>query len=355
MIDQDQIYIQRCFALSLRGFGTASPNPLVGAVIVKNGRVIGEGHHDKYGEAHAEVTAFENCIEDPEGATLYCNLEPCSHTQKQTPPCVDLVIAKKIARIVVANVDPNPQVAGQGLNKLNAAGIEVTSGVLEDRGAELNEVFFKWVTQKIPFIHLKVATTLDGKMATNTGDSKWISDPWARTEVHEMRLKYDAIMIGRETLNLDDPELSIRLVSSKGKIPKKIVVGNIANMNKNAKLFKDPENLILVGPSVNKSTYENCIELNDYDSVEGWKKVFQELADQKISSVLVEGGPTLLSTLLKNKLYDRLTQYCCPLLLGEGHSFFKDQHDSMKSAQRLELGSVKKIGTQVRMDFKPRA
>lgn len=342
MIDQDQIYIQRCFALALRGLGTASPNPLVGAVIVKNGSVIGEGHHEKYGQAHAEVMAFENCVEDPERATLYCNLEPCSHTQKQTPPCVDLVIEKKIARVVVANVDPNPQVAGQGLGKLNQAGIEVTSGVLEEKGAELNEVFFKWVTQKMPFIHLKIATTLDGKMATSSGDSKWISDAWARTEVHEMRLKYDAVMIGRETLNLDDPELSIRLVASKGKIPKKIVVGNVAHMNKDSKLFKDPENLI-------------CLEVEDYNSIEAWRKVFRELATQKISSILVEGGPTLLSTLLKYKLFDRLTQYCCPLLLGEGRSFYQDQLDSMKQAQRLELESVQKIGAQVRMDFRPQA
>lgn len=341
MIEQDEIYIQRCFALALRGLGTASPNPLVGAVVMKNGRVIGEGHHEKYGEAHAEVKAFEDCVEDPKGATLYCNLEPCSHTNKQTPPCVDLVISKKIARVVVANVDPNPEVAGRGLEKLSKAGIEITLGVLEEEGAKLNEVFFKWVTQKMPFIHLKIATTLDGKMATKSGESKWISDPWARTEVHEMRLKYDAVMIGRETLNLDDPELTIRLVSSKGKVGKKIVVGNPARMNKEAKLFQDPENLI-------------CLEVEDYSSKEAWKKAFQELAAQKISSVLIEGGPTLLSTLLKHQLYDRLTHYCCPLLLGEGRSFFQNQVDVMNQAQRLELESVQKIGTQVRMDFRPK-
>lgn len=338
MMDQDQIYIQRCLALAQRGLGTASPNPLVGAVLVKNGRVIGEGHHEVYGQGHAEVKAFENCTEDPKGATLYCNLEPCSHTNKQTPPCVDLVISKKVARVVVSNVDPNPEVAGRGLEKLSQAGIEITSGVLQEEGAQLNEVFFKWVTQKMPFIHLKIATTLDGKMATTSGDSKWISDPWARTEVHEMRLKYDAVMIGRETLNLDDPELSIRLVSSKGKIGKKIVVGNPAYMNKDAKLFKDPENLI-------------CLQVEDYSSKEAWEKALQGLAAQKISSILVEGGPTLLSSLLKHQLYDRFTHYCCPLLLGEGRSFYQDRLDSIKQAQRLELESVQKVGAQVRMDF----
>lgn len=355
MTDLDQIYIQRCFALALAGLGTASPNPLVGAVIVKNGRVIGEGHHEKYGQAHAEVKAFENCEEDPQGATLYCSLEPCSHTQKQTPPCVDLIIEKKISRVVVANQDPNPQVAGRGLTKLSEAGVEVTAGLLEEQGARLNEVFFKWVTQKMPFVHLKIATTMDAKMATNSGDSKWISDPWARIEVHEMRLKYDAVMIGRETLNLDDPELSVRLVSNKGKIPRKIVVGNASRMNKGAKLFKDPKNLILVGPSENKSFHENCLVLNDYGSIDGWKNVFQELAAQKVSSILVEGGPTLLSTLLKNQLYDRLTQYYCPLLLGEGRSFYQDQLDCIDQAQHLEFESVQRVGNQVRMDFRPKA
>lgn len=353
MIDQDHIYIQRCFVLALRGLGTASPNPLVGAVLVKSGRVLGEGYHEKYGGDHAERSAIKNCVEDPEGATLYCNLEPCSHTDKQTPPCVDLLIEKKIARVVVANMDPNPKVAGQGLAKLEQAGIEVCSGVLKDKGSELNEVFFKWMTEKIPFIHLKVATTLDGKMATSTGNSKWISDPWARTEVHEMRLKYDAVMVGRGTLNRDDPELSIRLVSSRGKIPKKIVVGNVNHMKRTTKLFQNPKDLILVGPAENKKLHENCVEMEDYESFEAWEKVFQNLAQQKISSILVEGGPTLLSTLLKKQLFDRLTHYCCPLLLGEGRSFYKAQLDSMQKAQRLKIESVQKIGNQIRMDFRP--
>lgn len=185
-IDEDRKYMARALELAVRGMGHTRPNPMVGAVIVKDGRVIGEGWHEQYGGPHAEVNAFNNCTEDPKGATLYVSLEPCSHYGK-TPPCADLIIQKDIDRVVTAMVDPNPLVAGKGIRKLRDAGIFVTVGVMEKEAKELNEVFLKYIQKHKPFVLYKAAMSLDGKTTCHTGESKWISSEDSREEVHVLR------------------------------------------------------------------------------------------------------------------------------------------------------------------------
>ncbi len=174
-VGNDEVFLKRCFELAAKGAGTVSPNPLVGTVIVKNGKVIGEGYHKKYGEPHAEVDAFNNSTEDVKGATLYCNLEPCCHTNKQTPPCVPLIINKKILRVVISNLDPNPEVSGEGIKQLRDAGIEVITDLLKNEGEELNKFYFNYVKKKIPYITLKVAQSIDGKISKSNNEQSWLT------------------------------------------------------------------------------------------------------------------------------------------------------------------------------------
>lgn len=335
----DEIYINHCFELAIQGIGTASPNPLVGAVVVKNEKIIGVGYHHKYGEVHAEPDALSNCTEDVEGSTLYCNLEPCCHTNKQTPPCTDLIIQRKIKRVVISNLDPNPAVAGKGVSKLRDAGIEVLVGVQQEQGLKLNEIFFKWIQTGLPFVHLKWAQTLDGKISTLSGDSKWISDELARTEVHQMRLKYDGVLIGRQTLNNDNPRLDIRHVDSKGKNPWKIIVGNRDKIDKTTLLSQNKDE---------KSLFVGSIE----DNKEAWKNMLRGLGEKKISSLLVEGGGKTLAALLKYDLFDKITVYIAPKILGHGMSYCDDQWQNIIQAKKLEIIESKMVGKQIRVDLK---
>ena len=203
-------YMNIAMDLAIKGIGTVSPNPLVGAVIVKDRKIVGEGFHQKAGEAHAEVNAVNSSAENLEGAILYTTLEPCCHTNKKTPPCTKLIIEKKFKTVVVANLDPNPSVAGKGIEALRRAGITVITDICKELGEEVNKIFFKNMRTGLPFIHIKQAMTLDGKTASHTGDSKWITSATARSEVHELRYQYDAIMVGSKTANLDNPDLTCR-------------------------------------------------------------------------------------------------------------------------------------------------
>ena len=206
----DEYYMRRAIALAQKGEGQVSPNPLVGAVIVKDGKIIGEGYHEHYGQPHAERNALANCIQSPEGATIYVTLEPCCHHGKQ-PPCTDALLAAGIRRVVIGSKDPNPLVHGKGIRILREHGVEVTEQVLQDECDEMNEVFFHYIQTKLPFVILKYAMTLDGKIATYTGASRWVTGEAARAHVHRMRNRYHAIMVGVGTVLADDPMLTCRL------------------------------------------------------------------------------------------------------------------------------------------------
>lgn len=217
----DEVYMRMALDLARKGKGWTTPNPLVGAIIVKGGRVIGQGYHQKYGQPHAEVNAIASAKEDVTGATLYVTLEPCSHFGK-TPPCSDLLIDKNIKRVVVGTLDPNPLVAGKGIERLRSNGIEVVTGVLEEESQKLNEIFIKYIVTKEPFVVMKNAMSLDGKIATVTGESQWISGESSRKQVHSLRHELAGIMVGIETIIKDDPQLTSRTLNSRN--PIRIVV-----------------------------------------------------------------------------------------------------------------------------------
>ena len=219
-MEQDIIYMKRALELAAKGRGYTNPNPMVGAVIVKNGKIIGEGYHERCGEGHAEVNAFRNATEDTEGADIYVTLEPCSHYGK-TPPCADLIVSKKIKRAIIGALDPNPLVSGRGIEKLKAAGIEVVTGVLAEESIALNEIFMKYIRDKEPFVLAKWAMSLDGKIACHTGDSQWISCEESRNEVQQLRHQMMGILVGVDTVITDNPRLTCRL--EHGKNPVRII------------------------------------------------------------------------------------------------------------------------------------
>lgn len=312
MLDED--YMLKAFELALKGKGTVSPNPLVGAVIVKNGSIISEGFHSKSGEAHAEVNAINNCKESVEGSTLYCTLEPCCHTNKKTGPCTKKIIEAKIGKIVIANFDPNPEVSGKGVEELRAFGIEVVTGVMSKYGEKINKIFFKYIKTGLPYIHLKQAMTLDGKTASNSGDSKWITSSIAREEVHDLRYEYDAVMVGSGTANADNPSLTCRKNDKVMKVPKRIIAGNLDNINKDINLFNDDYKTSTIVVQ-NKTNIENL----------------KELSNLGITSILLEGGCKLASSFIDEKLVDEVSYYIAPKLLGSGIPAYSNDKVSLMS------------------------
>ena len=356
-------YIKRCFSLARKGMGTVSPNPLVGSVIVKDNIILGEGNHEFYGGPHAEPNAIANCKEDRSGATLYCNLEPCCHTNKQTPPCVNTIIKNKIKRVVISNLDPNPNVSGNGVKLLEDAGLEVIVGVLEEEGRELNEAFFKFIQTNKPFVHIKLAQTLDGKIATDTGDSKWISNDSARVIVHEWRLKHDAVLVGRNTLSKDNPTLNIRMgVDSKGKVPYRIVMGSVDKMDLSFNLFSDKwSDRTIIATTV--KSYNNASDAQlEHIKNNGISVVFTELINGsmdlelllkklgklKITSVLVEGGKSVITSFINQKQYDKISFFVCPKIIGNGISYYENENlTNMKDAISFEKTRVENIDNQV--------
>lgn len=286
--------------------GQVSPNPYVGAVIVKDGKVIATGYHRGSGQAHAELDAINNAKESLEGATIYSNLEPCCHTNKKTPPCTQRLIKEKFAKVVISNLDPNPQVAGKGVQLLKDAGIEVITDVLKEEGALLNEVFFTHITKNRPFIHLKYAQTIDGKIATLTGDSKWITSEKSREFVHTQRNQYDAILIGAQTALNDNPKLTVRTQNSERPI-KRIILTN--------KLIHNSE-LLLLNDEYKNYTIQSILNSNlDLSSI--LRNLYKE---HGINSIYVEGGAKTLDLFIRDNLYDKLSIFIAPKIIGKGRS-----------------------------------
>jgi diaminohydroxyphosphoribosylaminopyrimidine deaminase/5-amino-6-(5-phosphoribosylamino)uracil reductase len=321
--------MKRAIQLAKKGRMTVSPNPMVGAVVVKDGKVIGEGFHLKKGESHAEVNALNSAHGSVEGATLYCTLEPCCHTKKTTPPCTDFIIEKKIKRVVVACLDPNPEVSGKGIEKLKSAGINIDSGILENEASDLNKVFFKNMKSGLPYIHLKAALTLDGRMCSSSGNSKWISSQEARDEVHYIRESYDSVMIGRKTLLADNPKLTARREGRITKNLKKIIVGNLSEEEIKLDLFKDK------GLVLNLYSAKTCFKGKKI-KLHFWEEALKDLYQDGICSILVEGGSSLLTSLIEQNHYDEATFYMTKKLVGNGKSLFEsDIIKDMKMAKAL--------------------
>ena len=297
-------FIKRCFQLAKNGLGNVSPNPLVGCVLVTNEQIIGEGFHQQYGGLHAEPNAILN-VKDSSlfpKSTLYVNLEPCSHHGK-TPPCADLIIEKGIKNVVICNLDPNPMVAGNGINKLQNAGINVITGVLEKEGLELNRRFFTFMTKKRPYIILKWAQTLDGFMdidRTANSSDYWITNNRLKTLVHKWRTEEDAIMVGTNTVQTDNPLLTARQWN--GKNPTRIVIDNSLRLDKNSAVFNSDAKTLVYTSKQEKS--KDTIEYIQTDFSNLVPNMLNDLYQRGIQSVIVEGGKELLSSFISANLWD---------------------------------------------------
>ena len=315
--------MQQALQIAAYAAGRTSPNPLVGAVIVKDGRVVGQGWHRKAGTEHAEIHALRQAGELAAGATIYVTLEPCSHYGR-TGPCSKALIDAGIQRVVIAMLDPNPLVAGKGVAMLKAAGIEVETGLLQAQAERLNEVFLKWIMTKMPFVVMKTAMTLDGKIATAAGNSKWISNEVSRRRVHELRDVYDGILVGIGTVLADDPALTTRLASQSGKNPLRIVVDSRARTPLTAKVVTDgqAETLIAVTAAAEAAKVEalrqagvEVLVVNDGQQVD-LKQLFCRLGERGICSIFVEGGALINYSLLKAGLIDKVYSFIAPKMVG---------------------------------------
>jgi diaminohydroxyphosphoribosylaminopyrimidine deaminase / 5-amino-6-(5-phosphoribosylamino)uracil reductase len=356
----DSKYMSLALRLAQRAEGITSPNPLVGAAVVNSGKILGKGYHRKAGFPHAEIEAFldaERKGHNLKGSTLYVTLEPCSHTGKKTPPCVDAVIERGISKVVVGTLDLNPKVSGKGVKILREKGIEVKVGVLEDRCKEINEAFFKYITTGLPFITLKLAATLDGKIATFTGNSKWIGSETQRKYTHSLRNKVDAILVGIETVIQDDPQLTVRLDKKSGREPTPIVLDSKLRIPINTKLLSHHKSpIVAITPSGNIGRVEdlermgarilfvNPEENGRIDVVELVKK----LGHMEITSVLVEGGSDTAASFLKNGVVDKVVFFYAPKIIGsEGISMVGRLNISeVKNALSIKKIRVKTIGEE---------
>lgn len=324
----EEQFMKRAIELAKQGAGWTAPNPLVGAVVVKNGRVIGEGYHRKYGELHAERNALAACTEDPAGATLYVTLEPCCHYGK-TPPCTEIIIEKKIAKVVIGSRDPNPKVAGKGARILREHGIEVVEDYMREACDALNPVFFHYITTKTPYVVLKFAMTLDGKSATRTGASKWITGEAARNHVHQLRGRYAGILAGIGTVLADDPMLNCRIDGAHQ--PLRIILDSHLRIPMGSRLVRSAKEyplLIVCNESIReREEGASRIQKLEEAGAKVWtlpeknghpdlNVLMQRLGEEKIDSVLIEGGGTVNEAALKAHIVHHVYAYIAPKIFG---------------------------------------
>lgn len=347
MINDEEI-MRMCLQLAKKGSGFVSPNPLVGCVIVKDGNIIGKGYHKKYGQPHAEINAIIDAKKNGfsiEDATVYVNLEPCSHKGK-TSSCADALISEKIGKVRIGMKDPYEEVNGKGIKKLKAAGIEVKVGILEDECKDVNKFFVKFVTAKLPYVSLKIAQSIDGKIALNNYKSQWITGEASRKYVHKLRSEYDVVLIGKNTAKYDNPSLTVRDV--RGRTPYRIVIDKNSTLPENLKLFTDDDKektFVVSGiskKSVTKIYNENIIRVKEKDQKLVLKDILKKFYAMDIASVLVEGGANLYSQFAKTDLFDDIFLFIAPKIIGKGISSFNDYEISkLSGAKSLKLESTK--------------
>ncbi|MEW5897801.1 MAG: bifunctional diaminohydroxyphosphoribosylaminopyrimidine deaminase/5-amino-6-(5-phosphoribosylamino)uracil reductase RibD [Bacillota bacterium] len=312
--------------LAKKAEGFTSPNPLVGAVLVKDGEIVGTGCHARAGSPHAEIMALREAGEKAQGATLYVNLEPCCH-HGRTGPCTEAVIAAKIRKVVVAMADPNPLVAGKGIARLRQAGVEVAVGVLEAEAGRLNEVFSKYITTGLPFVVLKAAMSLDGKIATRRGESRWITSEQARIFGHRLRHRYDAILAGVGTVLADNPSLTARLPEGGGRDPVRVVLDSSARTPPGAKIINQASpahTLIAATPkapaarvaALKEAGAEVLVLPPDEKGRVNLPLLMKELAGREITSVLIEGGAEVHASALNAGIVDKVAWFIAPRIIG---------------------------------------
>ncbi|WP_298142207.1 bifunctional diaminohydroxyphosphoribosylaminopyrimidine deaminase/5-amino-6-(5-phosphoribosylamino)uracil reductase RibD [uncultured Acinetobacter sp.] len=352
-LSQDQKWMQQAIALAKQGQYSTKPNPNVGCVIVKDGQLVGEGFHPKAGQPHAEVFALRAAGEQAKGATAYVTLEPCAHFGR-TPPCAKGLVAAGVAKVVVACPDPNPLVAGKGVQILKDAGIEVEVGVLEQQAHQLNLGFLKSMATGQPYVRLKIASSLDGRTAMASGESKWITGVEARLDVQHWRAISGAVITGIETVLADDCELNVRDL---GEIdlahvvqPKRVVLDRQGRLPLNAKILAQPDQVMVMTP-YRQELADLGVEQFEVQSLQDLLKT---LKDKQIYDVLVEAGATLSTAFLHANLVDELISYVAPTFLGQSaRAMFNTEFSRMAEQQRFKLIDAIQIGSDVRLRLIP--
>ena len=345
-------FMRRALTLARKGRGQTSPNPMVGAVVVKAGRIVSEGYHRRAGEEHAEVVALKEAGEKARGAILFVNLEPCSHYGR-TAPCVEAIASAGIRKVFASVIDPNPLVNSRGMKFLRKRNIEVGVGLLAEEAKELNEVHFKVMRKNLPFVTLKFAQSLDGRIATRSYDSRWVTGEPARRFAHFLRAVHDAVLVGRKTVEVDDPQLTVRLV--KGENPLRLVLDTEGKLNPSARLIRengDRKTVLVSGPS-------EPVQSELKEKVTIWRvalksgrvdlrSALEKVLAQGVTSVLVEGGAGVLTNFLKEKLADKVYVATAPMIIGEGISAVNDLGvEKLSQAVRFERVQHKKLGVDI--------
>jgi diaminohydroxyphosphoribosylaminopyrimidine deaminase/5-amino-6-(5-phosphoribosylamino)uracil reductase len=356
---KDLSYLEMAYSLAEKARGWARPNPYVGAVLVRKGKIVGYGYHERPGEAHAEVIALDQAGPLARGSTLYLTLEPCVHWGR-TPPCVNPVIGAGLERVVVSSLDPNPIVFKKGIKALRAAGLEVSVGLLQEKNWLLNETYIKFITRGIPFVTLKAAVSLDGRMATRAFDSRWISSPQTREYMHLVRGEYDAIMVGINTILQDDPWLTVRHPHWRGKRLSRVILDSRLRFPLESRILSTLEKgditiftSKIASPEKAKALQRKGVEVIPIPGPTrkvDVKEVLLQLGKKGISSLLVEGGSRLLTTLIEGDVADKLFLTISPRLIGgEGAlTFFEGAGIRLiKESRELRRISSFKIGNDV--------
>lgn len=358
----DAYYMKLALNLATGTLGQTSPNPVVGAVLVKNNQIIGMGAHLKAGEPHAEVHAIRMAGEKAIGATLYVTLEPCSHFGK-TPPCADLIVSTGIKKVIIATTDPNPQVAGKGIEKLKRSGIEVEVGLFQQEARELNKVFFYNIQTGLPYVTIKTAVSLDGKTATVSGESQWITGEEARADVHQFRHQHDGILVGVNTVLTDNPSLTTRLPGG-GKNPVRIVLDTHLRTPLTATIVTDKAapTWMVTGSDVDREREASFLQLGvqmiKMETPQIFiKEMLTALGKRGITSLFVEGGAEVHGSFLKEHAFQQLISYIAPKLLGgklAPTSFGGIGIENIADAIDLEIKQVVMIGQDVRIIAEPK-
>jgi len=355
----DKRYMHRALRLAGKGEGLASPNPMVGSVIVKDDRIIGEGYHHCCGEAHAERNAIASAKEPIKGSTIYVTLEPCTH-HGRTPPCVDALIAAQPARVVIGTADPNPLVAGKGIAALKKQGIQTTVGVLAEECRELNERFFKFMETGVPFVTLKYAQSIDGRIATVTGHSRWISSPASLKFAHRLRSVHDGVLVGIGTVLADNPDLTVREV--KGRSPTRIIIDQYLKIPLEAVVLGNQEKAKTIVATTAKADPQKAAGLRqmgielmtaeaDRNGRVDLQKVLAELGRRGMTSVMIEGGAALITEVLQSRMADRLVVIIAPKIIGRGIDAVGNLDiDRVDDAYRLAYRKIIQKGDDIIID-----
>ncbi len=350
---QDRVWMQRAITLAQQGQYSTRPNPNVGCVIVKDGQNVGEGFHPQAGQSHAEVFALRQAGEKAKGATAYVTLEPCAHYGR-TPPCAKGLIEAGIAKVVVACKDPNPLVAGKGIDILRQAGVDVEVGICEQDAQKLNQGFLKAMSTGLPYVRLKIASSLDGRSAMASGESKWITGSEARQDVQHWRAISGAVITGIDTVLADDCELNVRQLHGQAiqdiVQPKRVILDRHGRLPLDAKILSVPDTVMVMGPFRSELATLGVIQLE----IQSLSNLLKTLKDFQIFDVLIEAGATLSTVFLQEKLVDEVISYVAPTFLGQSaRAMFNAEFISMAEQLRFKLQDVTPLGDDVRLRLIP--